>query len=110
MSEVAKTLQPEFIDSKTIDGIVTTVTVAIDKYGEGQIADIISGQTMIKSGTFLVRNHELDDLDPSKIPSLSVNIPVGDFAEGAAFRAELGFGYQDSTLSNQVLVNKDGTF
>ncbi len=110
MSEKTKIQSPEVIDTPVIDGIVKTATDAVDKYGDGQTLDMHGGKPKFKSGNFLIRNHDAEGLDPNIIvPSLSVKIPVGEFVDDAAWKAELTFGYQDGSLSNHVLVRKDNT-
>ena len=98
----------EVIEADIIDGIVNTATEIVDKYGEGQSLDILGGEPKFKSGYFIVRDNEAKGLG-SRIPSLSVNIPVGDFVEQAAWKAELTFGFQHGGLSTHVLVNKDNS-
>ncbi|MDO8335649.1 MAG: hypothetical protein Q7T74_02595 [Candidatus Saccharibacteria bacterium] len=109
MSEKTNSTSPEAIDSSIIDDIVETATGAVDKYGDGQTPDTIGGKPKSKSGYFLIRHHGIEGLDPNKVPSLSISVPVGEFIDDAAWKVGLTFGYQDGGLSNQVLIRKDNT-
>jgi len=101
---------PEVINNATINQIVQTATEAVDKYGSGRTDDVLGGNPKYKSGLFILRSDNIEGLsDPSKVPTLSINIPVDESVDKAAWKVELVFGYQDAGLSNHLLIRKDNT-
>lgn len=102
MSEQIDSPNPEQVSPKTLSQLTRLSQAILDQLGIEE-PGVIDSQTMQKV-TVAIDKPTLTDAPDGVLPTVSINRPVGDFANDARWSYEVTYGMQNASASRHILV------